>query len=300
MARNLGDEVKAALEASKGMGVSSIPFTHKNCYLDFLTENALNANPATVEVWLFTTLCFKPGFEELEHAYVKTDGHKAKFKLTDEKYPADFKSYDVIDEKVCNLVKGQSQGAKTRFFELVGCYQVKAMVEKNFINYYASKSMELDVTRIIQVVRFASYALPRITDKVKDLAKESVFVKYHTAGFSTPHLLERMKSALGEDIKTVFKFSEDDMKKMNECIDNSDDPLLPAKLTSKVKDLLIVFLRSYKIFPDKYYFGIKHEDSMNPAMKSKLNAIMNRYRDIQINVGDISNATKEGLSQLIT
>lgn len=272
-------KIQAVYANHSGIALASNPYplAPDGSFDKFIAASDLPIRVDTIEIFLFEAILsnFDPTLVTL------SDGTND-LKLSDHK---DVKKI-VVGEKAFDVLCAMAPGAHNRFMELVGCYQAKAMTEKNFINFYASKSIELDPTRLIGVVRYASHIVKPFSKMLREESK-STFVMYHTTGSSTHGLLKKFYTAVGNEIKSVFKCSDAEIKSGQDCIDNPQDPFAPSRVNGKVLLYMMCYLLEVGAFPDKYYFGTKFIEDQPPSVVKKIRTLMKRYVAIKTNVNNV-------------
>lgn len=310
------------LRADDGKGVLAPPFTHNRNYSRWLADNELAPNQSNAEVWIFTCLTrhqdtvagdLRFGCRALHDnngALLDANGAIAAIQAYHQNnnawqngvqsldvaltagdiealyYEAPTYNADITRAHLMTAAR-QFGGAMRRFTTLVGCTQAKVMVEKNFTSFYASKNLELNVVKIMQIVRFAATLLPRVTEEIRSAFRTESFVQYHTTGYSTPGLLMKMIGTLGDDCGTVFKLNHADTAAIQACLDDRRDQNLANNLSTNCRCTLFAFLRVYDLFPDKYYWGEKAEAELPPSVYVKYRSVMKRYKELKSNIQGI-------------
>lgn len=270
-------------KADTGKGGSICPYTFKTDFSAFLTTNVLPARPDILEAWFYLAILEGKESADITISYIKADSSGGSLAMDQKSLPNDIDEGKTVGAapgmtlKFMELALINHRGAPTRFVQLVGCSQVKAMTEKNFVSFYASMSMDIDPTRIIPVVNFAAAIMPKIGAIVRSQYKTSSFIVYHTSGYSTPGLLKKMLDTFGSDLELIFKFSQGDHDSIQNAFDNPQDQTYADKLTGNVKVQLIAFLDAYGIFPDKYYWGVRTRDSIPVSLLAKRIKVIKRY-----------------------
>jgi len=291
-------DLSAIFTAHRGTGAVLKKYTEYADYFAFSTNNNVQLGSESMELHAFAG--YIGGFAMDQFTWTAMSVTNAQFQANNNALPQmnaltrldEAQIFQQVNPQQNNAVinpertqasfaywKNHINGSERRFYSLVGCFQTKAMTEKNLSNYYASKSIELKLDRLVEILRYAAAVLPTMNLQVRMEGKEEAFIIYHTQPTSTPSLLKKMRGELSAFENQLFSNAE--IQDMQLCINNPIDARRVDSLSDKVKNHLVAFLTAYKIFPDKYYFGSKHIDQMSPSTFKRLVTLYKRFAEIR-------------------
>lgn len=167
------------------------------------------------------------------------------------------------------------------FTELLMCHQVSRLNTENIDNYFQSKENPTIKSRTVLKMLDSSYRLfPQMTadSQSKQLIGTAPFLKYHTSASSTPLLILKAHSDLGDIGDTVF--SQAGLDAARAARDDLHDLSLSNQIPSRDIAVAHAYLAANEILPSNWYQGKRAVDASAPSAYNSWKIFFKRHSDL--------------------